>query len=120
MQIRQWVVDFVAEGHTYRAAAAQFRVSINFVNVMVILKRSTGSLEPKPQGNGGGHGKLAGVVDWIAWRIKERRNLTLDELLIELRDGPGGEAHRVSVWRRLRSLDLTHEKRLARHRAEAA
>ncbi len=119
MQLRQWVVDFVAEGHTYRAAAAQFRVSIKFVNVTAILKRSTGSLEPKPQGNGGGHGKLAGVVDWIAWRIKERRNLTLDELLIELRDGPGVEAHRVSVWR-LRSLDLTHKKRLARHRAEAA
>ena len=120
MQLRQWVVDFGAEGHTYRAAAAQFRVSIKLVNVMAILKRSTGSLEPKPQGNGGGHGKLAGVVDWIAWRIKERRNLTLDELLIELRDGPGVEAHRVSVWRRLRSLNLTHKKRPARRRAEAA
>ena len=79
---------------------------------MVILKRSTGSLEPKPQGNGGGHGKLAGVVDWIGRRIKERRDLTLDELLVEPRDGPGVEAQRVSVWRRLRRLDLTHKKDL--------
>ena len=47
------------------ANAAQFRVSIKFVNDMVILKRTTGSLEAKKQGNGGGHGKLSGVVaDW--------------------------------------------------------
>ena len=120
MELRARVVDFVAQGHTHRAAAAQFRVSIKFVNDMVILKRSTGSLEPKPQGNGGGHGKLAGVVDWIAQRITEKRDLTLDDLVIELRDGPGVEAHRVSVWRRLRSLNLTHKKRPARRRAEAA
>ena len=120
MELRQRVVDFVAQGHTHRAAAAQFRVSIKFVNDMVILKRSTGSLEPKPQGNGGGHGKLAGVVDWIAQRITEKRDLTLDDLVVELRDGPGVEVHRVLVWRRLRSLNLTHKKRPARRRAEAA
>ena len=120
MELRERVVDFVAEGHTHRAAAAQFRVSIKFVNDMVILKRSTGSLEPKSQGNGGGHGKLAGVVDWIAQRITQKRDLTLDELVVELRDGLGVEAHRVSVWRRLRSLNLTHKKRPARRRAEAA
>ena len=102
------------------ANAAQFRVSVKFVNDMVLLKRRTGSLDPKPQGNGGGHGKLAGVVGWIERRIKEKRDLTLDELVVELRDGPGVEAHRVSVWRHLRGLGLTHKKRPARRRAEAA
>ena len=120
MELRERVVDFVSEGHTHRAAAAQFRVSIKFVNDMVILKRSTGSLEPKSQGSGGGHGKLAGVAGWIEQRIKEKRDLTLDELVVELRDGHGVEVHRVSVWRRLRSLNLTHKKRPARRRAEAA
>ena len=120
MELRQRVVDFVEEGHTHRSAAAQFRVSVKFVNDMVRLKRATGSLAAKPQGNGGGHGKLAGVVDWIARRITEKRDLTLDELVVELRCGPGVEVHRVSVWRRLRSLDLTHKKRPARRRAEAA
>ena len=80
----------------------------------------TGSLEAKQQGNGGEHGKLAGVVGWIERRIKEKRELTLDELVVELRDGLGVEAHRVSVWRHLRGLGLTHKKRPARHRAEAA
>ena len=69
MELRQRVVAFVEEGHTHRTAAAQFRVSIKFVNDMVILKRETGSLAAKPQGNGGGRGKLAGAASWRAWRI---------------------------------------------------
>jgi len=114
------VVDFVEEGHTHRAAAAQFRVSIKFVNDMVILKRMTGSLEAKKQGNGGGHGKLSRVAGWIERRIKEKRDLTLDELVVELRDVQGVEAHRTSVWRHLRGLGPTQKKRLAGGRAEAA
>jgi len=103
------------------ANAAQFRVSIKFVNDMVILKRTTGSLEAKKQGNGGGHGKLSGVVaDWTLRRIREKRCLTLDERVFELRDVQGVKAHRVSVWRHLRGLGLTHKKRPAGGRAEAA
>jgi transposase len=120
MALRQRVVDFVEEGHMHRSAAAQFRVSVKFVNDMVLLKRATGALEPKPQGNGGGHGKLAGVAGWIEGRIREKRDLTRDELVVELRDTQGGEAHRVSVWRVLRNLNLTHKKRPACRRAEAA
>ena len=120
MALRQRVVDFVEEGHTHRSAAAQFRVSIKFVNDMVLLKRRTGALEPKPQGNGGGHGKLARVAGWIEGRINEKRDLTLDALVVELREGHGVEAHRVSVWRHLRGLGLTHKKRPAGGRAKAA
>ena len=119
-ELRQRAVDFVEEGHTHRSAAAQFRVSVKFVNDMVLLKRRTGSLAAKPQGNGGGHGKLAGVAGWTLRRIKEKRDLTLDELVVELRDGHGVEAHRVSVWRHLRGLGLTHKKRPAGGRAKAA
>ena len=120
MELRQRAIDFVEEGHPHRAAAAQIRVSIKFVNDMVILKRDTGSLQAKPQGNGGGHGKLAGVADWIRRRIKEKRDLTLDELVVELRARHGIQAHRSSVWRHLRGLGLTHKNRPAGGRAEAA
>ena len=109
-----------AIGSSPLANARHFRVSSRFVNDMVILKRRTGSLAAKPQGNGGGHGKLAEVAGWILRRITEKRDLTLDELMVELRDGHGVEAHRVSVWRRLRGLGLTHKKRPAGGRAEAA
>jgi len=94
------------------ANAARFRVSIRFVNDMVILKRMTGSLEAKKQGNGGGHGKLAGVADWTLRPIREKGCLTLDELVVELREVQGVDAHRVPVWRHLCGLGLTHKKDL--------
>ncbi|WP_027255759.1 helix-turn-helix domain-containing protein [Leisingera aquimarina] len=113
IELRQRVVDFVEEGHSHRSTAAHFRVSVKFVNDMVKLKRETGSLDPKPQGNGGGHGKLGTVRDWLERRIAEKRDLTLDDLVAELEDQHGISAHRVSVWRVLRSLGLTHKKRSA-------
>jgi transposase len=101
--LKALVLELLGEGYTHRAAAAQFRVSIKFVNDMVLLKRATGSLEAKQQGNGGGHGKLAGVAGWIRGRIKEKRDLTLDELVVELRD----ESPRV-YWRVKLSKDEPH------------
>jgi len=68
-----------AIGSSAMANAAQFRVSIKVVNDMVILKRTTGSLAAKKLGNGGGHGKLSGVADWIGRRIREKRDLTFAE-----------------------------------------
>jgi transposase len=120
MALRERVVAFVEEGHTHRAAAARFRVSVKFVNDMIILKRETGGLEPRPQGNGGGHGKLGGLQDWIRARMDARPDLTLDDLVLAIADAHQMTVHRVSVWRALRGLGLTHKKRPASRRAEAA
>ena len=54
LALRECVVACVEEGHSHRAATAQVRVSVKFVNDMVILKREMGGLEPRAQGNGGG------------------------------------------------------------------
>ena len=120
MALRLRVVGFVEEGHSHRAAAARFRVSVKFVNYMVILKRETGALAPRAQGNGGGHGKLKVVTDSIKRRLVEKPDLTLDDLVVELADRHGITFHRVPVWRFLRSLGLTLKKRPASRRAEAA
>ena len=113
IELRKRVVDYVEEGHSHRSAASRFCVSIKFVNDMVKLKRETGALEPKPQGRAG-HGKLASVTGWIDRRLRETGDLTIDQLVEEISDQYGIEAHRVSVWRRIRSLDLTHKKSPAR------
>ena len=84
MALRERVVAFVEEGDSHRAAAARFRVSVKFVNDMVILKRETGGLEPRRQGNGGGHGKLGRLRDWIAARMTAKPDLTLDDLVLEM------------------------------------
>jgi transposase len=120
LALRERVIAFVEEGHSHRAAAARFRVSAKFVNDMVILKRRTGGLEPCVQGNGGGHGKLVALQDWIAGRMARKPDLTLNDLVGELADHHGIAIHRVSVWRFLRRLGLTHKKRPASRRAKAA
>lgn len=46
IELRSRVVAFVEEGNSNREAARHFRVSPRFVNNMMILQRSTGSLAP--------------------------------------------------------------------------
>ena len=119
IELRQRVVDDVAEGNTHRSTAARFKVSVKFVNDMVRLMKATGGLVPKVQGNGGGHGKLSSLRDWIARRITEKRDLTAAGLAVEITATHGMVVHRGSVWRLLRDLGLTHKKRPASRRAEA-
>ena len=119
VELRKRVVDHVAEGNTHRSTAARFKVSVKFVNDMVKLMKATGGLAPKAQGNGGGHGKLAGLKDWVARRIGATRDLTTAELAAEIAATHGMAVHRGSVWRLLRDLGLTHKKRPASRRTEA-
>ena len=45
-----------------------------------------------------------------AARMAQKSDLTLDDLVAERAEHHGITIHRVSVWRFLRSLGLTHEK----------
>ena len=113
IDLRESVVSFIDEGLGQREAVRHFRVSPWFVTELIKLRRETGSLEPRPQGNGGGHGKLAGVTEWIEARVADKGEITLDELTAELAETHGIDVHRGTVWRVLRGLGLTHKKRPA-------
>ena len=65
-------------------------------------------------------GKPAGLKDWVARRIGQKPDLTAAELAAEIAATHGMQVHRGSVWRLLRDLGLTHKKRPASRRAEAA
>lgn len=119
VELRTRVVDFVEEGNTHRATAAHFRVSVKFVNDMVKLKRVTGALTPKSQGRRG-HGKLAGVHDWVRRRVEGKPDITLDELVSQLSQDHGIDVQRSAMWGLLRRLGLTHKKRPSGQRAKAA
>ena len=119
LELCTWVVNFVEEGDTHRAAAAHFRVSIKFVNDMVKRKRETESLDPKPQGRRG-HGKLAGSHDWVRGKIEGKPDVTLDELVLALRRECGINVQRSAMWGLLHRLGLSHKKRPLGQRAEAA
>ena len=110
IELRERAIAFVEQGHTHTQAARRLCVSIKFVNDMVRLKRETGSLQPKPQGNPG-RGKLTGVRDWVKSRIDAQPDLTIDELTADLGAEHGLTVHRSSVGRLLHRLGLSHKKR---------
>jgi len=112
VELRERAVALVEQGNTHTETARRLCVSIKFVNDMVRLKRETGSLEPKPQGNPG-RGKLSGVKEWVRARIAARPDLTIDELTAQLHAEHGLRVHRSSVGRLLHRLGLSHKKRPA-------
>lgn len=61
----------------------RFDVSVKFVNEMVKLKRATGSLTPKRQGNPG-IGKLTPHEDWVRAQMEAKGEITLDEMAARL------------------------------------
>jgi len=113
LALRERVVAFVEDGNTHRSAAAHFRVSTKFVNDMVRLKHETGLLSPKPQGNPG-RGKLSAFGGWVQGRLEAQGDLTLDELVLDLRRQHGVQVHRASVGRWLHRLGMSHKKNTAR------
>lgn len=110
IELRSRVIAFVDEGHGHREAARHFRVSPKFVNDLVKRRRETGTLAPRPQGRGCGHGKLAGVTNWIEAHVAAKGEITLDELVAELAETHGIAVHRGTVGRCLHRLGLTHKK----------
>ncbi len=111
VELRERVVAHVDEGHTHRATALRFKVSIKFVNDMVKLKRQTCSLAPKPIGNIRGQGKLEPHKDWVTERITAKSDITLDELRVELDEAFGVAIHSTNVGRFLHRIGLSHKKR---------
>ena len=110
VELRSRVVALVEQGNTHTEAARRLCVSIKFVNDMVRLKRETGELAPKRQGNPR-RGKLTGVKDWVRSRIAAKSDLAIDELAAELGAEHGLKVPRSSVGRLLLRLGLSHKKR---------
>ena len=100
-----------AIGSSTLANARHFRVSPRFVNDMVILKRQSGGLVPKVQGNHA-EGKLARYSAWLRDRLAQKGDLTLDEIVAEMASVHGVSVHRGSVGRWLHRLGLSHKKTL--------
>ncbi|MCP3882052.1 MAG: hypothetical protein GY701_27215, partial [Sulfitobacter sp.] len=105
MALRERVVAFVDEGNSHREAARHFRVSPRFANDMIRLRRETGRLDAKKQGNPG-RGKLTELGPWVRERIAAQGDLTLDALVQELRATHSIEVHRSAVGRLLRRLGM--------------
>src|ERR1700690_2571094 len=71
LDLRERVVRYVDEGHSRRAAAAHFRVSVSFVVNLVKAFRVRGSLAPKPSG-GRRHAKLEPHRAFLLEKVAEK------------------------------------------------
>jgi transposase len=83
LDLRRRVVRFVEGGHSRRAAAAHFEVSVAFVVKLVAAFRSTGSYASKPEG-GWRYSKLDPRRDFLLRRVAEKADITMPELAGEL------------------------------------
>jgi putative transposase len=72
--------------------------------------RSVGAIEP---GKVGGHRRylLENEREWLVARIEQEKDLTLHELLADLRDERGVVVCCDTLWRFLRRHDKTYKKR---------
>lgn len=112
IELRERVVAHVEKGHSHRATARHFSVSIKFVNDMIKLKRETGGLAPRHNPRNTGNGKLFPHKDWIRSRVEQKMDITLRQLCLELKEKFGLVVGPSPVSNLLRSLGFTHKKRL--------
>ena len=81
--LRERVVGHVEAGHSRRAAAAHFGVSVSFVVNLMTAYRLRGSLAPKPLG-GRRHAKLDPHRMFLLHRVAEKDDITMPELAAEI------------------------------------
>lgn len=111
LALRERILSHVQEGYSHRKTAEHFKVSIKSVNDLIILYKETGKLTPRPFDGRKGTGKLEPYKAWLKERITEKNDITLDELVLDLKDKFDLTVHRWTVCRMLHRLGLSHKKR---------
>lgn len=115
LDLRERVVAAVAGGKSCTEAAKQFAVSRSSAIKWSRRKRETGSAAPAKIG-GRRPFLLADQRDWIAGRIAEKPDLTVQALLDELK-AKGTVVSFDTLWRFLRGLGMTFKKNRSAKRA---
>lgn len=119
IDLRERVAAFVEEGHSRRAAAAHFKVSVSFVVNLVKAFRTTGRLAPKPRG-GRRHAKLDPHRGFLLDRVTEKEDITMPELASELERAVGVRADPASLSRWLIRNGYRFKKNAGGQRARSA
>src|SRR5580693_317120 len=119
LDLRERVVRFVEEGHSRRAAAAHFKVSVSFVVNLVAAFRRRGSLAPKPSG-GRRHAKLNAHRTFLLAQAAERPDITMPELAADLPAATAEKADPASLSRWLIRAGYRFKKNSAGQRARSS
>jgi transposase len=119
LDLRERVVRFVEAGHSRRAAAAHFGVSVSFVVILMRNYRKTESLAPKASG-GRRHSKLDPHRVFLLGRVAEKDDITMPELAAELAAVAGVQVAPASISRWLIRNGYRFKKNAAGQRARSA
>ena len=83
--LRERIVDTVQRGEgTIRQIAERFPVSVSFVTRLLQLRRSSGSVEPRPHGGGNPSVLTPGDLERLRERIRTQPDATLQECAAHL------------------------------------
>src|SRR5271163_4238084 len=116
LDLRERVVGFVEAGHSRRAAAAHFKVSVSFVVNLMKAVRTRGSFAPRPLG-GRRHAKLEPHRAFP--QVTERADITMPELAAELAAATGAKADPASLSRWLIRAGYRFKKNFAGERTRS-
>ncbi len=97
-------------GHSARAAAKHYNVSINFAIKLVRHWRDEGHIKPRFRGQPPGTGKLAPYHGFLKSTVKKVPDITLSELAEQLEQEHGVHVYPASIHKVLVSLGISYKK----------
>jgi len=115
--LRARVIEEVGTGASRRAAADYYGISPSVVIIWTQRFEATGSVAPKP--SGGSISPLESHAEFLLGLIKEKPDLTLDEIVAAKRKRkiPGS---RSAVWRFFHRRGISYKKKLCMRRSRSA
>ena len=120
VDLRSRLVAAVVSGLSRRAAAERFGVSAATAVRWVFLSKSTGAIDPKPQGGDRRSRRIEAFGPAILAAIEAQKDISLVELADMLRAHHGASFAASTVWRFLDRHTMTFKKNSARSRARTA
>lgn len=116
--LRERVARFVGAGHSRRAAATHFGVSVSFVVRLMTAWHTEGRLDPKPAG-GRRHAKLDAHAAFLLAQVQAKDDITMPELVSALAAATGIRADPASLSRWLIRKGYRFKKNAAGQRTRS-
>lgn len=114
VDLRQKIVDaYEQQEGSQRELAERFKVSPNFVRLLLKRHQTEGTIEPKPH-TGGFGSKLANHLDLVKQLVEQDNDATLEELCAQLEQQAQIQVSVSTLCRTLQKLSLTRKKNFAR------
>lgn len=111
VDLRQRVVDAIAQGMSRRRAAARFEVSVTSAIRWAEQQETTGSVAPKTQGGDRRSDRVEKEADFILREVEKRPAMTLKELQAKLNEEQGQRFGIGTLWRFFARRRITLKKR---------